>query len=115
MIEWKKCARCGETKPKSAFHNNPKQEDGKHPFCASCVNTYWRANRARRAEKRRKSRPPMVEKKCVGCGETKPVDMFYRDWGHRAGLDRLCKTCRKSNSISQRARDLDRIGSHGGD
>lgn len=32
-------------------------------------------------------------KRCSKCGETKPLDEFYRDRSSRDGLNRQCKTC----------------------
>lgn len=33
-------------------------------------------------------------KSCTGCGETKPLDGFYKKKGHKYGVDSWCKPCR---------------------
>jgi len=40
------------------------------------------------------------ERICKGCGETKPVELFYRNRGGRAGYEGKCKVC-----IEKRRRD----------
>jgi hypothetical protein len=46
----KKCSRCGEVKPRTAFHRNASRYDGLHPTCKQCrASAEERAKAAARA------------------------------------------------------------------
>lgn len=52
------------------------------------------------AERRRFYRPQSDEdeKRCHGCGESKPVEEFVRDASKRGGLASLCRVCDRERS-----------------
>ncbi|HEY2373363.1 MAG TPA: hypothetical protein VGH82_12630 [Gaiellaceae bacterium] len=41
----KRCARCGEVKPRAEFYANRQWRDGLHPYCKPCLLTYQRDRR----------------------------------------------------------------------
>lgn len=45
-------------------------------------------------------------KRCTKCGETKPVDEFYRNRSHRDGLNSYCKECRRAYYEAHREEKL---------
>jgi hypothetical protein len=48
-------------------------------------------------------------KTCKQCGETKPLDDFYRKGRHTRGHMSRCKECVKANANSYRAANLERV------
>jgi len=55
MNELKKCTKCGELKPREAFHKKADAKDKLHPHCRSCVaargREYYAANRETHLQK----------------------------------------------------------------
>jgi hypothetical protein len=47
-------------------------------------------------------------KVCTACGETKPLDQFYRDASRGDGLDNRCRTCRGNQNRRWREEDPER-------
>jgi hypothetical protein len=46
----KRCTKCGELKPFTAFHKEPNRDDGMRGECKACRSDYCKANRDRRRE-----------------------------------------------------------------
>lgn len=44
-LEQRACRRCGEVKPLTAFHRQPRGPKGRHSWCAQCANAYYKARR----------------------------------------------------------------------
>lgn len=47
MLNQKRCAKCGETKPLDDFHRQPKGPKGRHSYCKVCANALQRGVRKR--------------------------------------------------------------------
>ncbi len=91
----KRCVRCGETKPHSAFASNRAMRDGLQVYCRPCVADY---HQERQKAKGRNVRPrvpaPEGHKYCRRCGEVKPHSAWDRNKTASDGLSTRCKTCR---------------------
>lgn len=91
----KKCAKCGLRKPVEEFY-------GTDTACKECRKE--KINEARRLVKVRKKAEqaaqapaetaPETARKCVRCGETKPLAEFYKLKSGVNGHDTSCKICR---------------------
>ena len=117
----KRCSRCGEVKPTSAFHRNRAQRDGMQHYCKSCARDYksrrsvcescgtefqgtartcsWECakeliSRTKRAKAEADVHPiPDDHKLCRNCGEVKPKTDFALHGRSRDGLQSNCKQC----------------------
>ena len=57
MNEFKKCSKCGKTKPLDEFHNQKRGKYGKHPYCKKCSierNKKYRQEHREEIKKQRK-------------------------------------------------------------
>ena len=54
--DFKRCARCEEVKPLTAFHKDPQRKSGIHPYCAECCRIYARAHHHKHKERHNKER-----------------------------------------------------------
>ncbi|MFJ9149610.1 endonuclease VII domain-containing protein [Streptomyces sp. NPDC102270] len=104
--EVKRCARCGEVKPRAAFALKRTNLDGLQHRCRDCAAESDR----KRQQAMGRSLPkrggvPEGYKHCQGCGETKP----HSDW-HRKGSasDGRASRCRACRAIEARANHLKR-------
>ncbi|EFF90159.1 recombination endonuclease VII subfamily [Streptomyces sp. e14] len=97
--EVKRCARCGETKPRAAFASKRSNLDGLQHHCRDCATE---SDRRRQLAMGRAvpahGTVPAGHKHCLGCGQVKP----HADWHRRAsspdGLASRCRECRASDS-----------------
>ncbi|MGQ4349098.1 endonuclease VII domain-containing protein [Streptomyces sp. SAS_275] len=91
----KRCARCGEDKPRAAFARKWSNPDGLQYHCRDCASDY---HRKRQESLGRKVRPqvqvPEGHKLCRKCGEVKPWSEWHRNATASDGLSTRCKTCR---------------------
>ncbi|MFD0313882.1 endonuclease VII domain-containing protein [Streptomyces flavalbus] len=91
----KRCVRCGEWKPYTAFARKRSNLDGLQRHCRDCASEY---HRARQQTLGRKVRPkvevPEGYKLCLKCGEIKPHSEWHRNATASDGLSTRCKTCR---------------------
>ncbi|MFF8651351.1 endonuclease VII domain-containing protein [Streptomyces griseoluteus] len=91
----KRCARCGEHKPRAAFRRRRSNLDGLQQHCRDCASDY---HRRRQEILGRKVRPktdiPDGHKLCLKCGEIKPWAEWHRNSSASDGLSTRCKTCR---------------------
>jgi hypothetical protein len=91
----KRCSKCGEVKPLSAFHRTVRTRDGRNRVCKEC-----------RKLEPRYSYPISVEtKQCPKCLEVKSATAFSRDSGHKDGLTTFCKVCCRSLFPPEYARE----------
>jgi ribosomal protein L32 len=100
----KRCPRCREVKPHSAFHRNRRAKDGLQTYCPPCSNEVRREYEHRNAPElaaRRDERLARAavtgEKRCTKCGEGKPVVEFYRHRGTSDGRATYCILCVKAD------------------
>lgn len=71
----KKCKRCKQQLPLTAFGNDKTRDDGKYPYCIECQRAYHKARRKRC--KANMTRICMTgEKRCTKCNNVKPVTCF---------------------------------------
>ncbi|MFF0782014.1 endonuclease VII domain-containing protein [Streptomyces sp. NPDC003720] len=102
----KRCVRCGESKPRTAFHRRRSNLDGLQQHCRACASDY---HRKRQESLGRKVRPkmdvPEGHKLCLKCGEVKPWSEWHRNATASDGLSTRCKACRAAEG---RARHLKR-------
>lgn len=83
----KRCTKCGEEKPVTAFSKKGGSPDSVRSHCKLCVRTpKTLANLAA------KLAIPEGYKKCSGCGETKLHEMFFKG-DTKDGLRSQCKDC----------------------
>jgi len=87
--ERKRCGRCGQTKPRGAFHRNASRRDGLQSVCKECRRaldrerrrgppaTRPRARRARLEENREYVLAYLLAHPCVDCGERDPVVLEF--------------------------------------
>ncbi|MFE9410441.1 endonuclease VII domain-containing protein [Streptomyces sp. NPDC006704] len=95
LAETKRCARCGEEKPRAAFAIRRSNLDGLQRECRECAADYHR----RRQLALGKNVRPRVEvpegyKHCQRCGEIKPNSEWHRNSTASDGLSTRCKACR---------------------
>ncbi len=109
-MESRVCARCGELKPLSDYHNS---RTGQYSYCRDCRNGYDRRyyhehSRSARLERRRSqltaARRWMAEIKsgvpCADCGEIFPI--YVMQWDH---LPEFQKIDEVSAMVSSRTRE----------
>lgn len=91
----KRCARCGEDKPRAAFGVRRSSLDGLQRHCREYAAEY---HRARQEALGRKVRPrgevPEGHKYCHRCGEIKPHYEWDRSRTASDALSTRCKACR---------------------
>ncbi|WP_424870631.1 endonuclease VII domain-containing protein [Streptomyces sp. SAI-229] len=91
----KRCARCGEDKPRAAFARKRSNLDGLQRHCRDCASHY---HRTRQQAWGRKVRPqvevPEGYKLCLKCDEVKPWSEWHRNATASDGLSTRCKACR---------------------
>lgn len=52
----KQCSKCGETKPKSNFHTDPRRVDGRYSWCKACFHAHVVSKRTPESEAARRAR-----------------------------------------------------------
>jgi 5-methylcytosine-specific restriction endonuclease McrA len=108
----KRCTKCDEIKPVSAFSKQKSRKDGHQIYCKVChkqySTTYIKAN-----EDHILQRNLPEQKRCTKCGEVKPLDEFALRKGQKDGRRNECKACksqidkayRTTNADAKRAND----------
>lgn len=98
-METKTCFACKETKPVAEFYQNAGHTDGLSSRCVTCTQTdmrdRWRAKHPERA-----AWVMPTEKRCNGCGETKPLEDFHRHSRHKDGRQARCKICQTQSVLT---------------
>ncbi|MFF1767191.1 endonuclease VII domain-containing protein [Streptomyces sp. NPDC058249] len=91
----KRCSRCKERKPRTAFASNKPLRDGLQAYCRTCAAAH---HQERQLAKGRNVRPrvdvPDGHKFCRGCGEIKPHSEWHRNASASDGLATCCKACK---------------------
>ena len=88
--EGKRCASCGEFKPRTDFRTARKEKDGLQHRCRACWDAAWaRRNFPRRTE---------GTKFCTACARDLSVAAFSKSRHKSDGLGSLCKECAKWKS-----------------
>lgn len=87
----KSCLRCEQLLPLESFSRHRSRPDGRQAYCKPCTRSANLASMRRNAERQQILTP--TEKRCGGCGETKPGDDFYPDRRRRDGLHANCRGC----------------------
>ncbi|MBT2442255.1 endonuclease VII domain-containing protein [Streptomyces sp. ISL-36] len=102
----KRCARCGEEKPRASFAIKRSNLDGLQRQCRDCMADYHRDRQVARGQRvRPRVEVPEGHKFCQRCGETKPHSEWHRNKTASDGLSTRCKACR---AIEGRAGHLKR-------
>ncbi|MFB7657644.1 MULTISPECIES: endonuclease VII domain-containing protein [unclassified Streptomyces] len=93
--EVRKCSRCQESKPRTAFASNKSTRDGLQAYCRECSAEYYRQRQAAKGRAVREKVPvPPGHKHCRGCGEVKPHSEWHRKTSAPDGLASRCKACK---------------------
>ncbi|MFF1813159.1 endonuclease VII domain-containing protein [Streptomyces sp. NPDC058251] len=91
----KRCSRCKERKPRTAFASNKPLRDGLQAYGRTCAAAH---HQERQLAKGRNVRPrvdvPEGHKFCRGCGEIKPHSEWHRNASASDGLATCCKACK---------------------
>ncbi len=84
----KRCSKCHERKPLSAFLKRSNRKVGVSSRCKQCLN-----------EVRRKPasppNPPIEQKECSRCHQIKPLSDFAKRKGRKIGAVSRCKQCHR--------------------
>src|SRR5262245_29168450 len=85
----KRCSKCWEIKPMSAFYHDRTHGDGHESQCKACTDAYDREYR------RAYMHPPEMtgSKRCSTCKVIKPVTEFFADRTMKIGRASQCKAC----------------------
>ena len=90
----KRCAKCGKTKPASAFNSKGGSKDGLRSYCKDCENADNKRGHAKRGATL--DYPPTRKPKtCTQCHKTKPAAMFNVSPTARSGRVAQCKDCER--------------------
>lgn len=103
----KNCRECGDEKPLSEFHNDPRRLDGRNVRCANCVNIWRRKFRAgeRRPRVTGEAGHDYVKladddirirgrtRTCRDCETEFPLSVFSRNRGSKLGRVWACPSC----------------------
>ncbi|MER6049633.1 endonuclease VII domain-containing protein [Streptomyces sp. NPDC001793] len=91
----KRCPRCKDDKPGTAFARNRAMRDGLQVYCRECASSY---HQTRQVARGRSVRPrvdvPAEHKYCRTCGEIKPHSEWTRNRSASDGFATLCKSCK---------------------
>ncbi len=97
MTNRKQCTLCGKVKPLEDFHRNPNATDGRHTRCGECVNRLAQERREQSRDHSQQNEKRSLlgkgQKRCIRCGEIKPVDAFRTDSRQDDGRRSTCRQC----------------------
>lgn len=97
----KRCPGCGLTKPLSEWGKGGESQ-GTQAYCKPCQRARTLANYYRKKALNPEGTPPVSEKACSICGETKKADQFYRRrHGNSSGLTPYCRQCQSHKHYSE--------------
>lgn len=88
----KRCLKCGETKPLTAFYADKGRRDGYYVECKDCIQTYRRTRREAKAVLRAMEVAPLT-RKCRVCGVEKPLNRFRKGKAYKFGRRHDCIDC----------------------
>ncbi|MET9431965.1 endonuclease VII domain-containing protein [Streptomyces sp. NPDC003036] len=93
--EVKRCARCGEVKPRTAFAIRRSNIDGLQRECRECAADRHRKRQIALGKNvRPRVQVPEGHQCCQRCGEIKPYSEWHRNATTSDGLSTACKACR---------------------
>lgn len=87
----KVCTKCGTEKSLPEFSPKASAKDGRRTACKRCAVEY--ATRYAEAVSAKPKPPPIGEKRCGICGETKPRTQFHVRRASSDGRSNRCKPC----------------------
>ena len=87
----KKCVRCKESKPCSAFYAEKRCKDGFMGACKTCMSDASKRLRSKNSVRENVSTPD--RKKCSRCKLVKPREMFVLDKNRGDGVRYVCRQC----------------------
>lgn len=101
----KRCNRCREIQPLSAFHKIPKdvRADGRQTICKDCARAKRGQSRHIREGRFSKSREKLKAKRCNDCGVVKPLKQFWKASRIASGYVPYCGDCgarRRKNQVT---------------
>ncbi|MGW2050192.1 endonuclease VII domain-containing protein [Streptomyces sp. NPDC001858] len=97
--EARKCSRCQQAKPRTAFASNKSMRDGLQAYCRECSAEYYRQRQEAKGRRVREKVPvPPGHKQCRGCGEVKPHSGWHRKNSAADGLASRCKACKAASA-----------------
>lgn len=125
MTAVKRCPRCGETKPLTAFNSDRSRRSGVYPYCQTCHAANTRQDYAKNREARLAARKPRADiirvinrvywadedphadttpKRCPECGLDRPRTDFGIVRSARDGLRTYCRSCWSMRCLAREAR-----------
>ncbi|MFJ6087445.1 endonuclease VII domain-containing protein [Streptomyces sp. NPDC092369] len=101
-VEGRRCSRCKEQLPRSAFAGNRSMPDGLQAYCRECSAEYYRQRQEAKGKKVREKVPvPSGHKRCPQCEVVKPHAEWERNRSSADGWSSYCRECRaERNRIS---------------
>jgi HNH endonuclease len=92
----KRCTKCGEEKPITAFHHDRSTRDGLKAWCQACVKALRQAKRGPLPRDIANQLWEQGLKTCRRCTQTLPLEAFHQDRNRPHGLAGWCKACVKA-------------------
>jgi len=105
----KRCSRCKQEKPVTEFNKNRRAKDGLYYYCRECHRAHLREYRTKNAARNPDEVPIPPEKRCPGCGVTRPSSEWHRNRAHPDGLEVYCKPCRSERVAKYRAENPEKV------
>ncbi|MFC9929387.1 endonuclease VII domain-containing protein [Streptomyces sp. NPDC127190] len=98
----RRCSRCKQQLPRSAFASNRSTSDGLQAYCRECAATYYRQRQEAKGKKVREKVPvPQGHKRCPQCEVVKPLCEWERNKSSSDGWASYCRACRaERNRVS---------------
>jgi len=98
----RRCSRCKEQLPRSAFASNRSRPDGLQAYCRECSAEYYRQRQEAKGMKvRERIAVPPGHKRCPQCEAVKPHEDWERNKSSADGWSSYCRECRaERNRIS---------------
>lgn len=92
----KRCSRCKQEKPVNGFNKNRRMKDGLDNRCRECTRAYRREYNKKNAARQPDEIIVPLEKRCPGCGVTRPSSEWHRNRAQPDGLASQCKPCMRA-------------------
>src|SRR5690606_24760135 len=108
-VATKRCSRCKREKPVTEFGKDQSKKDGLRPECRECQQAYDRERRKKNAARNPDEIAIPSEKRCPGCGVTRPVSEWPGDSTKPDGLASRCKPCTSAKNAKYRAENPEKV------
>ncbi|MDX3518571.1 endonuclease VII domain-containing protein [Streptomyces scabiei] len=93
--EARRCSRCRQDLPRTAFASNKSMPDGLQAYCRECSAEYYRQRQEAKGKKvRAKVFVPSGYKRCPQCEEVKPHSEWEPNKSSSDGWASYCRECR---------------------